>query len=76
MTKITAMTPKATVSSVFQEMVEKKYAEMRREGLSECILDEQTLGGVGLYLNDKPEFCLWSFGFENGDVVYVGSKEI
>ena len=64
------------IDEEFKELVNEKYQEMKRLSKNEDFLDEKRLGGIKIFINSKPEFCLLTLHFENADLVFVGSNEM
>jgi hypothetical protein len=61
------------VSEVFENLVQVKYEEAKKNGVSSIFLDENRLGGLMLYINKKPAFLLTSFE-AGADKIYVGAE--
>jgi hypothetical protein len=64
------------VGEEFKELVTEKYNEMKIVNKTEDFLDEKRLGGIKIFINSKPKYCLLTFHFENEDIAYVGSNEL
>ncbi len=64
------------IGKEFEDLVVKKYFEMKESGLLEDFLDKDRLGNVKLFINSKPLFILSSFIIKKSDVLYVGSNNL
>jgi hypothetical protein len=60
----------------FRNLIEKKYRELKSLNRNEDILNEKTLGGIKIFINSKPKYCLTIIHFEPYDIVYIGSNEL
>ena len=56
-----------------EEIVKKKYQEMKDLNNVEDFLDEKSFGEIKIYINIKPKMVLFSLPIDP-DVVYVGSN--
>lgn len=59
----------------FEELVQKKYDEAKNSNVRSIILDQEILGGLTLFINDKPAFSIAQF-IAGDDTLYVGATEI
>ncbi len=57
----------------FTDLVEKKYEEAKKSNLAEIVIDENTLGGLTLYINEVPEGFIASYEIDD-DKLYVGGS--
>jgi len=64
------------IDEEFKKLVNEKYQEMKQLNKNVDFLDEKRLGGIKVFINSKPEFCLLTLPFENADIVFVGSDEM
>jgi hypothetical protein len=60
----------------YRNLIEEKYREMKSLNKNEDLLDEKTLGGIKIFINSKPKYCLTIIHFEPDDIVYIGSNEM
>jgi|WetSurMetagenome_2_1015567.scaffolds.fasta_scaffold860072_1 hypothetical protein len=60
----------------YRNLIEEKYREMKSLNRNEDILNEKTLGGIKIFINSKPKYCLTIIHFEPDDIVYIGSNEM
>ena len=60
----------------YEDLVARRYVEMRENGLTEDFLDKNTLGNIKLFINTKPLIVLSSFVIEESDTVYIGSNDL
>ena len=60
----------------YEDLVVKKYCEMKEKGITEDFLDQARLGGIKLFINTKPYFTLSSFRVEESDTIYIGANEL
>ena len=56
------------------ELIEMKYQEMKRLGITQDFLDKKAFGELKIYINKKPKTLLFSCKLDNSDIVYVGSN--
>jgi hypothetical protein len=64
------------INPEFKNLVTEKYHEMKIDNTYEDFLGEKLFGGIKVFINSKPKYCLITLHFENDDVVYVGSNEL
>jgi hypothetical protein len=62
------------VNEEFKALVGKQYTEAKARGLTSIALDK-AIGGVTLYINEKPAVVMETFLID-GDTVYVGGTAI
>lgn len=74
--------PKITYGKEFEEMIFKRAIELDAQGLTEGILDEKTLGGLKIFIDKKPLFCLYKVQIKEdaeilaGKTISVGADKI
>ena len=64
--------PKVTYGQEFEEMIFKRAIELDAEGLTEGILDEKTLGGLKIFIDKTPLFCLYKVQIKDEAEVLAG----
>ncbi len=62
------------INPEYTEKVEKRYEELVKENLTEGFLDEELLGKLKIFINNKPSMTLNTYTIGN-DTVYVGSND-
>ena len=66
---------KIYVNEQTKELIQKKYEELKKSGEEEGFLDEETLGGVKLFINQKPKYYTSELVIGDDDV-YIGSEDL
>lgn len=56
---------------IFDELIEKKYKEMKTNGLTKSQLGVPELGNLLIFIGNEPSFVVHEVKI-NDDVVYVG----
>lgn len=56
----------------FESMIIAKAIELEKQGLSEGILDEKTLGGIIVYIDKVPALCMYKAVMKNDAPVLAG----
>jgi hypothetical protein len=56
---------------VNRDLIEDKYLEMKRQGISEDYLDKEAFGEIKLFINQEPTDILLSLQIEEG-ILFVG----
>jgi hypothetical protein len=64
------------INPEFKDLVTEKYHEMKTGSTNEDFLGKKLFGGIKVFINTEPKYCLIMLHFENDDVVYVGSNEL
>ena len=66
--------PKAKVkySEEFEGMIISKAIELQEQGLCEGVLDENTLGGITVYIDKIPALCIYKAVIANDASVLAG----
>ena len=73
---------KALYEAQFEELIFKRAMELDSQGLTEGILDEKTLGGLKVFIDKMPLFCLYKAKIKNdaevlaGKIICVGADSI
>lgn len=63
------------IGEAYKKQVENVYFELKKKGEVSGYLDQERLGGIKVFINEKPKSILSSF-IVDGDTIYVGSDEI
>jgi len=63
------------INEQFENLVQEKYKEAKNAQVDTIILDKKVLGGITLFINTKPAFCMAEFAADE-DKIYIGANEI
>lgn len=63
------------IDQQFEELIQKKYEEAKEANAKSILLSEEFIGGITLFINEKPAIPMITFT-AGDDVLYVGASEI
>ncbi|MCX6753182.1 MAG: hypothetical protein NTW62_02460 [Candidatus Nomurabacteria bacterium] len=67
------------INPKIKEIVFDRYQELKKENKMEDIFNEESFGGLRIFINKKPKYSLASFEIEDNDEkveVFLGSDTI
>lgn len=63
------------ISDEIKEMILSKYKELKSQNKTEGVLDEESLGGLTVFVNNEPKSHLIKLTFGD-DSIYLGSNDL